>query len=98
MRLLIARHGATQYNLDARFTGQVDVPLSPLGERQSQALAEGLAGVHLDALISSDLRRALATAAPIARLHGLEVQCGPDLRQISVGSWLDHTADAIPTE
>ncbi len=98
MRLLIARHGATQYNLDARFTGQVDVPLSPLGERQSHALAEGLAGVHLDALISSDLRRALATAAPIARLHGLDVQRDPDLREISVGSWSDRTWEAIRTE
>src|SRR5258706_11049060 len=95
MRLLIARHGATQYNLDARFTGQVDVPLSPLGERQSQALAEGLAGVHLDALISSDLRRALATAAPIARLHGLDVQTDPDLREISVGSWSDRKSTRL---
>ena len=98
MRLLIARHGATKYNFDARITGQVDVPLSPLGERQSQALADGLAGVHLDALISSDLRRALATAAPIARLHGLDMQRDPDLREISVGSWSDRTWEAIRTE
>ena len=98
MRLLIARHGATQNNLEARFTGQVDVPLSALGERQAQALAEGLSGMHLDALISSDLRRALATAEPIARLHDLEVRRDPDLREISVGIWSDRTGASIRAE
>jgi len=98
MRLLIARHGATQNNLDARFTGQLDVPLSPIGERQALALADGLAGVHLDALVSSDLCRALATAEPIARLQDLQVLRDPDLREISVGSWSDRTWDAIRLE
>ena len=37
MRLLIVRHGVTRNNSEARFTGQSDVPLSPLGERQAEA-------------------------------------------------------------
>src|SRR5258708_20535277 len=98
MRLLIARHGATQNNLEGRFTGQADVPLSDLGERQAQALAARLAETHLDVLVSSDLRRALESAAPIARLLGLEIQRDPDLREISVGGWTDRTGASIRAE
>jgi probable phosphoglycerate mutase len=98
MRLLIARHGATQNNLEARFTGQADVPLSDLGERQAQALAVRLAATHLDAIVSSDLARALATAVPITRLLGLEIQCDADLREISMGVWTDRTGASIRAE
>jgi broad specificity phosphatase PhoE len=95
MRLLIARHGATLNNLEARWTGQMDVPLAPLGERQAQLLAGALADTHLDAIISSDLQRALDTAEPVARLHGLEVQRDPDLRELSVGAWSGRTGASI---
>jgi broad specificity phosphatase PhoE len=98
MRLLIARHGATQNNLEARWTGQLDVPLAPLGERQAHLLAEALATAHFDAVVSSDLRRALDTSESIARLHGLEVQRDPDLREISVGSWSGRSGASIRAE
>jgi broad specificity phosphatase PhoE len=98
MRLLIVRHGATQNNLEARFTGHADVPLSDLGARQVQALAARLAETHLDAIVSSDLRRALATAEPIARTHGLEIQRDADLREISMGVWTDRTGTSIRAE
>ena len=51
MRLVIVRHGATANNVQARYTGQSDVPLSPLGERQAAALAERLRDEHFDALV-----------------------------------------------
>ena len=76
----------------------MDVPLAPLGERQAQLLAGALADTHLDAIISSDLQRALDTAEPVARLHGLEVQRDPDLREISVGSWSGRTGASIRAE
>ena len=79
MRLLIARHGATQHNLDGRFTGQFDAPLSALGERQAEALAKRLAGQRFDAIIASDLLRARQTAGCIAERCGQEGTARADL-------------------
>lgn len=87
MRLLVARHGATQHNLDGRFTGQFDAPLSALGERQADALAARLASQRFDVLISSDLLRARQTAERIAAHSGQTVMFDPDLREIAMGAW-----------
>jgi broad specificity phosphatase PhoE len=87
MRLLMVRHGATANNAAARYTGQSDVPLSPLGERQVEAVARVLADVRLDAIISSDLARARSTAEAIARYHQVLVLLDPDLREIAIGAW-----------
>lgn len=87
MRLLIARHGVTQFNQEYRITGQVDAPLSALGLRQAEALAERLAGSHFDALVSSDLVRARQTAECIAQRIGQPVILDPELREISMGAW-----------
>lgn len=87
MRLLLVRHGATTNNLEARFTGQSDVSLSPLGERQAEALGRRLASEKLDAVISSDLSRARATAEAIVRHSWLPITIDQDLREISLGEW-----------
>ena len=87
MRLLMMRHGATANNAEARYTGQSDVPLSPLGERQVEALARALADARPDAIVSSDLLRARSTAAAIVRYHKVPVLLDPDLREISMGAW-----------
>lgn len=91
MRLLLARHGATPNNAQQRYTGQSDVPLSPLGERQAAALSERLAIERLDCIVASDLSRARATAEAIACHHSLPVQLDPDLREISMGEWEGST-------
>lgn len=91
MRLLIARHGATQHNLDGQLTGQIDAPLSPLGVRQAETLAQRLAPWRLDEIVSSDLARARATADLIAArhetCHATPIRLDPDLREIDMGSW-----------
>jgi ribonuclease H / adenosylcobalamin/alpha-ribazole phosphatase len=87
MRLFIARHGATQHNLDGRLTGQIDAPLSALGVRQAEALADRLDAWRFDTIISSDLARARATADAIARRHGAPIQLDTDLREIDMGAW-----------
>lgn len=87
MRLFIARHGATQHNLDGRLTGQIDAPLSALGERQAEALAARLANWRFDAIIASDLIRASATAAAIAKYHEAPILLDADLREIDMGDW-----------
>jgi probable phosphoglycerate mutase len=64
--LVFIRHGETDWNRQQRFQGQIDVPLNALGLTQAQRLGQRLAGERFDALISSDLQRALQTAAPLA--------------------------------
>lgn len=91
MRLLLARHGATPNNAEQRYTGQSDVPLSPLGERQAEALAQRLATEWLDGIVASDLSRARATAEAIARFHRVPVHLDADLREISMGEWEGST-------
>lgn len=91
MRLLIARHGATPNNAQARYTGQSDIALSALGERQAEALALALAGEHFDSIVSSDLRRARATAEAIARFHDMPLLEDVDLREIAMGEWEGQT-------
>lgn len=87
MRLFIARHGATQHNLDGRLTGQIDAPLSALGERQAEALAKRLATWRFDAIIASDLVRARTTAEAVAIHHRMPILLDADLREIDMGAW-----------
>ena len=103
MRLLLARHGATANNAQQRYTGQSDVPLSPLGERQAEALGHRLASERIECVVASDLSRARATADTVARPHGITVRLDADLREISMGAWegstyaelLDREPDAL---
>lgn len=67
------------------FAGQLDSPLTAAGRQQADAVAELLAAQRVDRVVSSDLARARDTAAAIARRHGLEVECLPELREIDVG-------------
>lgn len=64
-RLLVVRHGETDWNRQQRFQGQIDVPLNATGMAQAARVAERLAADRHDALFSSDLQRARETAAPL---------------------------------
>ncbi len=83
----LARHGQSDWNAAGRWQGHADRPLTALGLRQAADLAERLASVPLDAVYSSDLRRARETAEPVAKRHGLEVQAISALREVDVGAW-----------
>lgn len=85
--LLLIRHGATAWNRAGRYQGHADPPLGRAGRAQARRVAGGLAGLHLDAVYSSDLRRALETAAPLAYARGLPVQPDPRLRELDFGAW-----------
>ncbi|MEF3365932.1 histidine phosphatase family protein [Methylocystis sp. 9N] len=89
--LCLARHGETNWNIERRFQGQFDIALNARGRAQAAALARELSGAHFDRVYSSDLRRALATAAPMARARGLEVAKTPALREKDDGVWQGHT-------
>jgi broad specificity phosphatase PhoE len=66
LRLYIARHGETDWNLQHRLQGWTDIPLDETGRKQAVALAESLKGVHIDAIYSSTLSRSRETAQTVA--------------------------------
>jgi broad specificity phosphatase PhoE len=85
--ILLARHGESDWNVARRWQGHADRPLTEKGRAQARALAERLQRVELDAVYSSDLQRAAATAMEVARAQGLEVIELETLREVDVGSW-----------
>ena len=87
IRLVLWRHGQTQWNAESRFQGQSDIPLDAVGEQQAERAALLLTGLRPDGIVSSDLSRAMATAAPLARLTGLSVTTDKDLRERYGGLW-----------
>ncbi|MGO9875549.1 MAG: histidine phosphatase family protein [Acidimicrobiia bacterium] len=92
MDLLWVRHGEPE-RIAPGLGVPADPALTPLGREQAQRLAEWLAPEAIDAVVSSPLRRATETAAPIAAAHGLEVEIVDGL--IEYDSKSDHY---IPTE
>jgi broad specificity phosphatase PhoE len=89
----LARHGESDWNVERRWQGHADRPLTEHGREQARALAEKLAGVDLEAVYASDLRRAWETAEAVAAPRGLEVVRLPELREVDVGSWSGCTRD-----
>jgi glucosyl-3-phosphoglycerate phosphatase len=86
-RVIIWRHGRTEWNVVARFQGQADVPLDEVGCAQAARAAEVLAAYRPTSLYSSDLSRSYQTAAVLAERTGLEITTDKRLREIHVGSW-----------
>ena len=70
-RIILVRHGETTWNVEGRYQGQEDTPLSERGLEQGRLLAEGLKDVPLDRAISSPLQRSFKTCQFCADLHDL---------------------------
>ncbi|AXA92436.1 histidine phosphatase family protein [Massilia sp. YMA4] len=83
--LLLIRHGETAWNAVRRLQGHLDIELNDAGRRQAAALAHALAEAPLDAIVSSDLQRAMQTAGAVARLHDVPLHTDPALRERGYG-------------
>jgi probable phosphoglycerate mutase len=93
-RLLLVRHGESTWNARGRWQGWADPPLSDLGRAQAEAAAP--AAAPIDAVVSSDLQRALVTAELMAAVLDIdEVHIEPDLRERDVGDFTGLTRDEI---
>ena len=93
--LIFVRHGQSVSNLERRFTGQGDTPLTELGLLQAQCTADFLKDRHIDQIYASDLLRAMQTAEPTARMHGLEITPNASFREINAGKWEGMIYDDI---
>ena len=90
-RLIVWRHGNTDWNAGGRVQGQTDVPLNDLGRRQAVDAAELLVRLRPSAIVASDLRRAADTASALAALTGLPVRHDERLRERFFGAWEGQT-------
>ena len=85
--LILWRHGQTDYNLQGRIQGQVDIPLNDTGRQQAQRAADDIAALGPTRIVSSPLVRARDTAEVLASLTGLSVEIAPGLVEKSFGTW-----------
>ena len=87
-RLLLVRHGETDWNREGRFQGQIDIPLNAHGLAQAEAARAFLAPIPLQRAYSSDMARPLRTAEVILGSHpGVPLTTNRGLREIGHGLW-----------
>lgn len=94
-RLILARHGQTDYNRDARLQGQIDIPLNSTGREQAAELATAMERIRPDVIVSSPLRRAVDTAEATGERLGIPVRTDARLLERGFGPWEGLTADEI---
>lgn len=94
-RVLLLRHGRTAWNAQHRFQGQADPPLDEVGKAQAFEVAALVAALEPGLIVSSDAKRALQTAAPLAEITGLPVVAESRFRERSLGHWEGLTRDEV---
>ncbi len=85
--ILLIRHGETDWNVEKRLQGHTDIDLNRVGVRQAAALGRALLTEPLDAIFSSDLRRAYQTAQGVAIPRGMIIQSDKGLRERCFGAF-----------
>ena len=96
--LILIRHGETDWNAQQRIQGHLDIPLNRTGLAQAEAIGERFRDVAIDVLVSSDLRRAMQTAAPLCQARQLELLREPRLRERHLGVLQGKTREEAQQE
>jgi glucosyl-3-phosphoglycerate phosphatase len=94
-RIVLWRHGRTEWNASGRFQGQTDISLDEFGREQADGAARRLASLQPELLVSSDLHRARDTMAALAAVTGLEFDLDVRLRETFAGDWQGLTGAEI---
>ena len=97
-RIILVRHGETDWNKEGRYQGQIDTKLSQKGYEQARLLGKGLKNVAIDAIYSSPLSRAYETANSVALHHGLAIEVLDGLTEINHGKWEGLLSDEVRLE
>lgn len=99
LRMLLVRHGETDWNRDKRFQGQIDVPLNETGRAQATAAADYLKDVPMTRAVTSPMLRPKQTAEAIVAYHaGLTLEDNDGLKEISHGLWEGKLEPEIEVE
>lgn len=98
MRIVLIRHGQTQWNSEGRVQGRTDIPLNARGMAQAEAVGEWLSGRKIDAVYASPLMRAHDTAKAIADRHNLCVKLLDEMIEIEFGLWEGKTSRELSKE
>src|SRR3990172_7857526 len=94
-KIILARHGETEWNLAEIFRGRIDVELNETGLKQAELLGEYLSHTEIEAVYASPLKRALRTAQAVAKYHRLGVQTSPGLIDLNLGDWQGLSRDVV---
>ncbi len=86
-KIILVRHGQTDWNRENRIQGELDIPLNERGKREAKEIALRLAHTVIDHIYSSRLSRAYETAIEIAKLHKLKILTDPRLDELGQGKW-----------
>jgi len=97
-RLILLRHGQTDYNVAGRMQGHLDSVLTAVGHEQAAAAAPVLAALGPDRVVSSDLQRAVDTAEVVGTACGLAVKFDARLRETHLGEWQGCTVPEIDAD
>ena len=99
--LYIVRHGQTDYNVQKRMQGHLDIPLNDQGIAQAQILAQNLSDIKFDCIYSSPLSRALKTAQIVAEKNNPKIITEPGLQEWDLGAFcgkiIHVTQDPVDT-
>ncbi len=86
-KVMLVRHGETDWNREEVFRGRIDVELNQNGREQARALAEATGIFQIDAIYSSPLSRSLETARIVADVHHLDVEVAAGFIDLHYGEW-----------
>jgi broad specificity phosphatase PhoE len=89
-RLILIRHGETEWNVIGRYQGQADPPLNARGMDQAYQLVDAIRGAGLDVLVSSPLQRTKQTAQVLAEALNVPLHLEPRLMEIHQGDWQER--------
>jgi probable phosphoglycerate mutase len=94
-RMVLVRHGETDWNREGRWQGHADPGLNECGRAQARAAAARLVSERPAALVTSDLQRAAETAEAVSGALGVPAAVDPRLREVDVGKWSGLTRDEV---
>jgi glucosyl-3-phosphoglycerate phosphatase len=97
-RVVLLRHGQTDYNVAGRMQGHIDSQLTAEGRAQAAQAAPVVATMSFDRIVSSDLARAVDTANTVAEKVGLPVTFDQRLRETHLGDWQGRTVDEVDSD
>jgi probable phosphoglycerate mutase len=97
-RVVLLRHGRTEWNATGRFQGQLDSPLDAVGKAQALAAGIAVAPMRPDVLVSSDLIRALDTAGAVSDVIDQDIAVDQRLREVDLGEWQGLTRSEARTQ